>query len=232
MNLTVIGSGNIYSKCNSASYLIDGKILLDIPNGTYKALKKIDIDVNQIEEVLITHFHGDHYFDVPFFILEKTKKNSGNIKIYCDIIGKKQINALMKLAFPNKKNGICSYINDLEFEINKYNIRKVLLEHEEGINDYGYIFKQENKTIGFTGDTALCKNVKKMAEECDYLICDCNSLIGNGHHMGIDNIKELALMYSSCTFYATHLDDSTRRELKKIEIRNIKILNDSDNLVL
>lgn len=41
MKLTIIGSGNIYSKYNSASYLIDGKILVDIPNGTCKALKKI-----------------------------------------------------------------------------------------------------------------------------------------------------------------------------------------------
>ena len=232
MKLKVLGSGSIFVKDNSSSFIIDDKILVDIPNGTCKALKKTNIDINQIEDVLITHFHGDHFFDMPFFILEKMKRNSGDIKIYCDSIGKKQINALMKIAFPNKQEKNCNYINDMKFEINKYSIKKVILEHEEGISNHGYIFYQENRNIGFTGDTTLCENVKKMAKECDYLICDCNSLIGNNHHMGIDNIKELALNYPSCIFCTTHMDDLTRDELEKINIKNIKILNDYNELLI
>jgi len=36
MKLKVIGSGNLYSSSNSASYLIDNKILIDVPNGICK----------------------------------------------------------------------------------------------------------------------------------------------------------------------------------------------------
>lgn len=36
MKLKILGSGSIYSKDNSASYLIDNKILVDVPNGTCK----------------------------------------------------------------------------------------------------------------------------------------------------------------------------------------------------
>ena len=41
MKLKIIGSGNIFSKYNSASYLIDDKILIDVPNGTCKILKNV-----------------------------------------------------------------------------------------------------------------------------------------------------------------------------------------------
>ena len=33
MKITVIGTGNIGSKYNSASYMIDDDILIDMPNG-------------------------------------------------------------------------------------------------------------------------------------------------------------------------------------------------------
>lgn len=41
MKLKILGSVSIYSKDNSASCLIDDKILIDIPNGNCKALKKL-----------------------------------------------------------------------------------------------------------------------------------------------------------------------------------------------
>ena len=50
--------------------------------------------------------------------------------------------------------------------------------------------------------------------------------------MGIDNIKELALNYPSCIFCTTHMDDLTRDELEKINIKNIKILNDYNELLI
>lgn len=75
MKIEILGSGNIYSKWNSASYLVDDKILIDVPNGTHKTLKNRNIEPININKILITHFHGDHYFDLPFILLEKLKKS-------------------------------------------------------------------------------------------------------------------------------------------------------------
>ena len=66
MNLQIIGSGGMWNKENSASYLIDNHILIDIPNGGCKNLYNFGNNIENIDNVLITHFHGDHYFDIPF----------------------------------------------------------------------------------------------------------------------------------------------------------------------
>ena len=42
MKIDVIGSGAIFTKYNSASYLIDDKILLDVPNGTCKKVNEYE----------------------------------------------------------------------------------------------------------------------------------------------------------------------------------------------
>ena len=63
MKLQIIGSGGMWHKENSASYLIDDHILIDIPNGSCKNLYNLGVKTEKIDNVLITHFHGDHYFD-------------------------------------------------------------------------------------------------------------------------------------------------------------------------
>ena len=73
MKVKVIGSGSMWNENNSASYMIDDHILVDIPNGMCKNLFRQEITPKQIDTVLITHFHGDHYFDMPFYMILKSK---------------------------------------------------------------------------------------------------------------------------------------------------------------
>ncbi len=75
MKLQIIGSGGILQKEASASYLIDDHILIDMPNGSCKNLYNLGIKAENIDHVLITHFHGDHFFDIPFYLLKKSKED-------------------------------------------------------------------------------------------------------------------------------------------------------------
>ncbi len=234
MKLKVIGSGNIFSKWNSASYLIDDKILVDVPNGSCKILKKIGIEPNQINHILITHFHGDHFLDIPFVLLNKTIQDSKVTNIYCDNTGESKIYDITKLAFPNKVEKIKNYFNyiqDNKFCIDDYRIEKIMVEHEEGLGAYGYIFHKDNQYIGFTGDSGICENIEKMAKKCNHLICDCNAIVGKKSHIGIDNLKELATQYPNCIFYATHMGDTVRENLNGLNIKNIVVLKDNDEFI-
>lgn len=234
MKLKIIGSGNIFSKQNSASYLIDDKILIDVPNGTCKTLKNMGIEPSKIEHILITHFHGDHFLDIPFVLLNKRNDNSEYSNIYCDNTGENKVYDVTKLAFPNKVECIKKYfryIYDDKFNIDKYKIEKIRLEHEEGIEANGYIFNIGNKYVGFTGDTRLCENVEKMASKCSHLICICNSVIGKKSSIGVDNLQELAIKYPNCVFYTTHMSDIARKNLKELNMENIVVLNDNDEFI-
>ncbi len=235
MKLKILGSGSIYSKDNSASYLIDNKILVDVPNGTCKILKRIEVEPNDISDVVITHFHGDHYFDMPFMLLSKITANNGICNVYCDESGENKIYNLTKLAFPNKVdkiNQIFKYNTSINFSIGNYIVEKVKLEHEEGIEANGYIFKERDIKIGFTGDTGICQGIKLMAKECNYLICDCTALKGKKSHIGVDEIIDLAKKYKNCTFYTTHMGNGVREAIISLNIKNLIPLNDYDEFLI
>ena len=71
MEINIIGSGSIGATDMSASTLIDKKILIDVPNGIVKHIKKLGYNTGEIESILITHLHGDHFFDIPFFMFDR-----------------------------------------------------------------------------------------------------------------------------------------------------------------
>ena len=65
-----------------------------------------------------------------------------------------------------------------------------------------------------------------MASICNYLFCDCMFLEGTSKHMGIDMIKQLSNKYTNCNFVVSHMEENTREELKKLEIKNIIVPTD------
>lgn len=237
MKVKVIGSGSMWTFYNSASYLIDNEIIVDFPNGMCKYLFRMNIDPRKINNVLITHFHGDHYFDIPFLLLMKTKAEDNRINIYCGREGKKKHKKLLKLAFPNSTKRInretdLHYIFDDNFKINDYDISRILVDHGNLKPSYGYIFTKDELKVGFTGDTTICENVKYMASICNYVFCDCMLIEGTTKHMGIDMLKDLASTYNDCTFVVSHLEDTTREELKRLNIKNVIVPDDGQEIII
>ncbi len=231
MKVQVIGTGSMWTKCNSASYLIDNDIMIDFPNGACKYLYRNNINPSSIDYILLTHFHGDHYFDIPFYILNKSKSDNKNINIFCSKEGRGKINKIGNLAFPNSfkdasRETNIKYEFNNNFKIKDYEISKLLVDHGRMKPAYGYIFKDNDKYIGFTGDTSLCSNVEYMASKCNYLFCDCMFVKGTSKHMGIDNLEYLSSKYSSCIFVVSHLEDETREILNKKNIKNIIVPDD------
>ena len=231
MKIRIVGSGSMWNKYNSACYLIDDNIMVDFPNGACKYLYRLDIIPNTIDNIVLTHFHGDHYFDMPFYLLNKSKSENKNANIYCSIEGETKINTLGDLAFPNSFKEACDSINlkycfDDKFVVNNFNVQRIEVDHGRMKPAYGYIFSKDNINIGFTGDTTICENVKYMASICDYLFCDCMLTNGTTKHMGINMLKELCENYKKCKFVVSHLEDDTRDELKKLNIENVIIPED------
>ena len=170
-------------------------------------------------------------------MLNKSKGTNKNANIYCSKDGKRKIVKIFNLAFPNSYKSALKEINlkynfNNNFMIENYEINKLLVDNGRMKPAYGYIIRDQDIYVGFTGDTSFCKNIEVMAQKCKYLFCDCMLIKGNKKHQGIDNIEYLSQKYPSCKFIVSHLDNDTRAELKNINIKNIIVPNDLDEIII
>ena len=75
MKLTVIGCGDAFGSGGrfNTCFMIDTaskRLLLDCGASSLVALKAQKIDLNSIDDVMLSHLHGDHFGALPFFLLD------------------------------------------------------------------------------------------------------------------------------------------------------------------
>lgn len=231
--IKVIGTGAIYTKYNSACTLINNELIVDMPNGTLKQLLKMNIKPENIKTIIITHLHGDHTADLPFFfeyVFEFLKD-----KREITVIGPKGIkNKIVELSnaynFENEekinKNFNLKYIEFKEEKENAnildYKIEAVKVIHGKEKIAYGYIINQK---LGFTGDCGMCDGAKYIFKNSKIVVSDCSSKNINNTHLDIEEIKQIK---DNAKVYCTHMVDRTRERLQKENIENFIIGKDGD----
>lgn len=239
MRLTFIGTGTMGSttRCNT-SILIDD-ILFDAGSGTVKQIERLNIYTKAINYVVISHFHADHFLDIPNFLIGRKVRNELENKItFIGPVGlKKKTMELMN--FTHGDGDEHRYDNMEE----KYNLEFVELQNEEAycadnfkITAYslnhgrckivnGYLLEKENNSISYACDTSICENFYKMCKKSDYMISDVSGLKTSQMHMGLEDYIKLHEQYRNCKFFAVH-----RGDYDTSGIDTVNFPNDGENI--
>lgn len=231
MKINIIGNGSIGAKNFSACTLVDDHVLIDAPNGAVKHLKRLGYDVLKIDLVLITHCHGDHFFDIPFFMFERYYREIAEpLTIICPSGTEQKVRTLFDVGFPGdfeKITEICK-INFVEFNKNcelkfdEFDVETVKVEHGSFKNAYGYLLKKGQKAVAFSGDTTYCPAVDYLIVNSDLAILDaCQAKTSMYSHMGTDNIKLICKKYPNKTIVATHMKDKALAEFQNSSPKNL-----------
>lgn len=239
MKITFIGTGTMgcTTRCNTSMLVND--ILFDIGMGTVKQIERLKIYTKSINYVVVSHFHADHFLDIPNFLIgRKVRDEMENKVVFIGPVGLK--NKMTQLMNFTHGDGEQNRYDNME---EKYNIEFVELKNEESYttNDFkitayslnhgrcklvnGYTLEKENKVISYACDTSICENFYTMCGLSDYMIADVTKLNTTEMHMGLEDYKKLSNQYKDCTFYAVH-----RMDYDISGIDTVKFPNDGDVL--
>ena len=231
MKIKLVGTGAMYTAYNSACTLIDNKIIVDMPNGTIKQLLKENINVGLIDIILITHMHGDHTADIPFFLkyIFNYLKIKKNIKIVGPLGIKNKIIKLFNAYNFEDEKEIEQFFNiefieilENEIEIDNYFIKSYLVLHGEEKPALGYVIDSK---LGLTGDSGLCNNIEEIFKKSQMIISDSSLDIGDSCHLGINDLDYLTKKYNKKVL-CTHLRDETRNIITRGNFENIIVKED------
>lgn len=221
MQIRLIGTGSILTDSISACALLDNTVMLDCPNGAVKAMRRLGIDVTKVDFCLITHFHGDHYFDIPFMLLEQGIRPIRDKDFV--VIGPKgissQIEQLFKLAYPEDWDVISKQSRLRTIEIDEeekpictgdYTIIPYRVNHSI-CDAYGYTISHGSKTVGFTGDSVFCSGIEKIIHSSDIAFVDMSFEKNTKTHMGFMDVDALINLYGKDKMILPiHMSDRVR----------------------
>ena len=229
MEILVLGSGGVSSVSSYPGYLVDRTVLVDCPPGTTKKFIWEGIDPCSITDVVITHFHADHYFDLPFLFLARYKKTEDTLRVHCPEEGLDIIPRILELAYPDIP--LISIPFELDhsgaFRCGGYSFTRFEVVHGCKGQSYAYLVEGDGARAGFSGDSSYCPALEEIAGNCECFICECTRLTGSEKHMGVDTLLKLKAGHPSCRIYATHMTDGARSRLQELGISGIEALNDS-----
>lgn len=239
MKVKVLGTSCTWFKRNNTSFILDDKIVFDVPFGNYKLINSY-MDIYDIKSVIITHFHSDHFGDLNVIatrFMRHLSDDAEKLKIY----GPKGI--LEKLIEYNKvllgakdecdPESLTKHIDFIEvcdgfeFEVCGYKVKAFEMVH--GVPEtYGFSFSDENgKTIVFSADTAMCDNLNLMLENADVAFVEMSDIRQSKTHLSTQEFVDLTKKYSKTKFYPVHTSDMSQ----EFAINNgLNYLNDGDIL--
>ena len=233
MKLTILGSFSAYPsfKGFTTSQVLEhnGKsFLIDCGEGTQLQLRKNKIKFNSIEDVFISHLHGDHYFGLPGLIL--TFNLLGREKPL-NIFGPKGIKEIITLLMKLGKTWTNYKLNFIELNsikpqviLNKNNFTVTTIPLYHGIYTNGFLFRKKrtshklivNKAIdlgidktqfagiklgkdGVTDKGQIIKNIKLVEPlSPDIVYAFCSDTLFNLKIT--EQIRECDLLYHESTF--------------------------------
>jgi ribonuclease BN (tRNA processing enzyme) len=188
MQVQFVGSGDAFGsggRSNTCFHLRGATVsaLIDCGASSLPALKRCGIDRNAIDTILITHFHGDHFAGVPFFMLDAhfVSRRERPLTIagppgmpdwYARISDATYPGATgNKLRFPLTLHEVAPERTDT---IGAMRVTPFHVSHDDRAGPcLAYRIETEGRTITYSGDTGWTETLVPAARDADLFICEC-----------------------------------------------------------
>lgn len=204
LDLTFIGSGNAFApeRCWSG-FLLNGRYAFDAPPTLLVNLKKLGVDLAAIDTVLLSHFHADHFFGLPFLLLEYAylTKRTSDLTIVGPPGVEQKVEGLLDFGYPGLRGRDLGYHRhyielrpDTESEVNGLRFRPMRVKHGEGkLECFGFQTWLGDRRLAYTGDTAWFDGLVTLAADMEVFVTDCTYAKGHNlpEHLSFDEVRDL-----------------------------------------
>ncbi len=215
--ITFMGVANAFASGGACwnAFLVNRTILFETPPQVLMSVQRAGVDPNDIDIVVISHHHGDHFYGLPMLMLWwKWMGRTNPVYIVAPPETERIARDIARETFP--------WLFDLGYELNWVEAQpgeKIVLPtisilpyemvHDDTINVcLGFATEIAGRRLGYTGDTIFCPSVEELAKWSEILVSECASVDGNPVHMDLTNDipRVRALLPKESHLILTHID--------------------------
>ncbi len=220
------GSGGRFQTCIFVQSK-SAKFLIDCGASSLVAMKQFGVSLLDVDTILITHLHGDHFAGIPFFILDSQliSRRTAPLLIAGPPGLEDRIYRAMEVMFPGSSSV------KQKFEITYFEIpestpatigdllvtaEKVI--HGSGAPSYALRVECDGKTIAYTGDTEWTDSLIKIASGADLFIAEAYYFEKKmKNHLNYRTLLDRRQELQCKRIILTHMSDDMLERLDSLE---------------
>lgn len=224
MEIHFLGTGDAFGNDGKFQTCIKlnwsgGSILLDCGSTTNVALHSNKVNLNSIKAIVLTHFHGDHFGGIPYFLLDAqwNSKRDDALIIAGPVGVEEKVRALMEVTYPSialedmyYPLEFVEYRTGATFDLLDLQITTYPMLHSAPSLPHGLRIQQGDKVVAFTGDTGWTEEIIPLAAEADVLITECAGLDSTSpRHLNYETLQKNLERITAKQIVLTHITDSS-----------------------
>ncbi len=160
----------------------NGGALLDCGTTTATGLAALGIRREEIDTILVSHFHGDHFGGIPALLLaalyedqrRKPLRVAGPPGIERRV---HQLAAAMGYAIEERDWSFAIEFSELppdrSTEIGPVQVRSFETRHQPHTHPHGLVVTAGKQRIGYSGDTGWFDDLPRRVRGVDLFVCEC-----------------------------------------------------------
>ena len=185
MRVRFLGSGDAFGSGGRLQTCIllesgDFRCLVDCGASSLIALKRAAIDPNDIDTILITHLHGDHFGGIPFIVLDgQFSRRSRRLLVAGPPGVAERVAQAMEVLFSGSsrvqrkfETEFLELVGGLTATIGALRVTPYEVVHACGAVPYALRIELGGFTIGYSGDTEWTDNLIPAAAGTDLFISE------------------------------------------------------------
>jgi ribonuclease BN (tRNA processing enzyme) len=227
-SVLVIGSGNAFSSNGRAQacFLLQSgaeHLLLDCGATSLMQMQRLGVDVDSLDRLLVTHFHGDHTGGIPFLLIhfEYITRRRHPFELLGPPGLREAVQRLFDAMYPGIKLSYeVRYVELHEGKLQKtgqFTIESIPVLHRP--ESLGYrITGCHGRSFSFSGDTGWCESLERLYDDVDAGLLELSlerQPEGGTSHMSLEEvILKRPLLRARRLFFSHIYDELAARVLE------------------
>jgi ribonuclease BN (tRNA processing enzyme) len=241
MKITVVGSGDAFGTGGRAHTCIrvdaeGSTVIVDFGAASMTAWQKLKFDSNDVDAIVISHLHGDHFGGLPAFLLH-SQFVAGRTKPLL-LVGppgfKARLKEILDLFYPG--TGTIDWTFPWEVrEVkagNGVNVAGLKLEtfevkHSPDCSPTGVRLSNGKHVFAYSGDTAWTEALYKIGDDADLFLVECYS--GEEpvpNHLDWPLLKSKLRAFNAKRIAVTHMGASAIAKIPEMRAAGLVVADD------
>ncbi|GAB7010594.1 MBL fold metallo-hydrolase [Halorubrum trueperi] len=203
------------------------RFLIDCGASALSEMNRYDIDRNEIEAILLTHLHGDHFGGIPFFVLDAQFASERTEPL--TVVGppgtETRVTEAMEVLFPGLSSVDQAF--DVDFveiktgdatRVGAIDVRPYAAVHPSGAPSYALRVDVDDATIAYSGDTEWTDDLVEAAAGADLFVCEAYAFDADiPYHMTYTTLLEHEDEIDADRVVLTHMSNPMLDHLDEVE---------------